>query len=89
MTAGAAARPRTGAPLPTLHLAAMQPSRSFIDGQGVQWRVSERPVRRTPTEPARACLFFEAPHIIRRVCEYPTDWRTLTDVELERLSWRL
>ena len=67
----------------------MQPSRSYVDGQGIQWRVSEREVRRAPHEPARTCLFFEAAHIIRRVCHYPADWRQLPDAELERLSWRL
>ena len=67
----------------------MQPSRSFIDAQGVQWRVSERPVRRAGRDEPRRCLFFEAPHIIRRVCSYPDNWSELPDGELEALSWRL
>jgi hypothetical protein len=67
----------------------MPPSRSYIDGQGVQWRVAERDVRRTPRDAPRRCLFFEAPHIIRRVCSYPDGWMELSDDELEALSWRL
>lgn len=68
----------------------MQPTRSFTDGQGVQWHVSEREVRGGGAREApRRCLFFEAAHIIRRVCAYPAAWRDLSDEELEELSWGL
>lgn len=67
----------------------MEPSRTYIDGQGLQWRVSVRALRPTPRESARPCLIFEAAHVIRRVCEYPADWAELSDAELEALSWRL
>lgn len=70
-------------------LSSMDPTRSFFDGQGVQWRVTERLVARTPHQPPRRCLFFEAAHVIRRVCAYPEDWQQLADTELERLSWSL
>lgn len=72
-----------------MHLPAMEPSRTFLDSQGVQWRVSERMTRRNADAAARPCLFFEAAHIIRRVCEYPRDWLLLSDAQLERLSWQL
>lgn len=68
---------------------AMEPSRTFLDSQGVQWRVSERVIRRDADPSARPCLFFEAAHIIRRVCQYPRDWLDLSDAQLERLSWQL
>ena len=67
----------------------MEPSRTFLDSQGVQWRVTERVARRGADAAARACLFFEAAHIIRRVCAYPVAWRDLSDEELEELSWGL
>lgn len=67
----------------------MDPTRSFFDGQGIQWHVTERLVAHNPHHPPRRCLFFEAAHVIRRVCAYPADWRDLSDVELERLSWSL
>jgi len=46
-------------------------------------------VYRTPRDVPRRCLFFEAPHIIRRVCRYPEQWMKLSDEELEALSWQL
>lgn len=67
----------------------MDPSRTYIDAQGLQWRVSMRELRPTPSERARPCLIFEAAHVIRRVCHYPAHWVELTDAELEALSWRL
>ena len=67
----------------------MDPTRSFSDGQGVQWRVTERLAARISHQAPRRCLFFEAAHVIRRVCAYPPDWQELSDAELERLSWCL
>ena len=72
-----------------MHLPAMEPSRTFLDSQGVQWWVTERVTRRPADAAGRRCLFFEAAHIIRRVCDYPSDWRALSDAQLERLSWQL
>lgn len=67
----------------------MEPSRTFLDSHGVQWRVTERAVGRAAADAARSCLFFEAAHMIRRVCRYPHDWVKLADAELERLSWHV
>ena len=72
-----------------MHLPVMEPSRTFLDSQGIQWRVTERVIRRGGAADARPCLFFEAAHIIRRVCQYPRDWLGLSDAQLERLSWQL
>lgn len=80
---------RSARPTATHH-PAMEPSRTFLDSQGVQWRVTERVIRRgADPAAARPCLFFEAAHMIRRVCEYPRDWPELSDAQLERLSWQL
>ena len=71
------------------YLPPMEPSRTFLDSQGIQWRVTERVIRRGGDSGARPCLYFEAAHMIRRVCEYPRDWLGLSDAQLERLSWQL
>ena len=81
-------RARTARPQVT-HLPVMEPSRTFLDSQGIQWRVTERTIRRSAEPDAGPCLFFEAAHIIRRVCDYPRDWLHLSDAQLERLSWQL
>jgi hypothetical protein len=57
--------------------------RHFPDGNGTRWRVYER----LGADEARPSLFFESTHAVRRVRVYPTTWHTLSDAELERLSW--
>lgn len=66
----------------------MQPTRSFYDGQGIMWHVTERSTQR-PGHAPRQCLYFEAAHAIRRVCSYPANWRALSDRKLEQLSWAI
>lgn len=53
---------------------------------GELWTVYERAAgpldrRQTPS------LVFESRSAIRRVRDYPADWRTLSDTALMRLSW--
>jgi hypothetical protein len=58
-------------------------SRSFVDEQGVSWRVFQRHV-----EGEEDCLIFESESAYRRVRGYPADWRALSSEELSRLSWK-
>ena len=53
-----------------------------------QWLVYELPAlpfdrRSTPS------LVFENENVVRRVRDYPLDWRSLSDEELFALSWKL
>ncbi|HVE78705.1 MAG TPA: hypothetical protein VNA89_07580 [Gemmatimonadaceae bacterium] len=57
--------------------------RHFPDNEGTRWRVYER---RNADEPASS-LYFESTHAVRRVRRYPAGWDSLSDAELERLSW--
>ena len=63
------------------------PERVFADGEGVKWRAFERPFsdydRRTGVS-----LIFASESAVRRVRDYPSNWRALTDKELETLSWK-
>jgi len=51
---------------------------------GSTWRVCEDrcPIRRLP------CLIFYGPGQARRVFSYPPSWQSLSDAQLEALSWR-
>ena len=59
----------------------------FVDERGVQWRVWERDARGDPGAPHDACLIFACMEAVRRVWDYPANWRTLSPAELARLSW--
>ena len=50
---------------------------------GSPWRVCEDrcPIRRLP------CLIFYGPGQARRVFSYPSTWQSLSDTQLEALSW--
>ena len=50
---------------------------------GLPWRVCEDrcPIRR------RSCLIFYGPGLARRVFAYPPTWQSLSDKQLEALSW--
>jgi hypothetical protein len=58
--------------------------RVFADG--VLWFVFELPP--TPYDRRQSpSLVFESDATVRRVRNYPANWRTLTDAELLALSW--
>jgi hypothetical protein len=63
-----------------------QDEREFMDAEGARWRVYEQPVsdydRRRGTS-----LIFASEAAVRRVRDFPPDWRSLSDEELARLSW--
>lgn len=60
----------------------------FIDPNQIAWRVTERNTRGDPGARGVRCLIFACAEVIRRVWEYPDDWRTLSAAELFALSWR-
>ena len=60
----------------------------FVDPSFVQWRVSERDARRDPGAKADICLIFACAGMVRRVWDYPSDWRKLSAAELILLSLR-
>ena len=59
-------------------------ARRYRDVSGRWWGAYEGTVGKDAT---CRCLIFESNHIVRRVREYPEDWRSLDDDALERLSW--
>ena len=60
----------------------------FVDQQRVLWCVVERDARRDPGARASRCLIFSCQESIRRVWNYPANWRELGDADLEALSWK-
>ena len=70
-------------PISPLRTAQREARRLLIEGD--TWLVYELPLafdrRSSPS------LIFEHPASVRRVRNYPADWRTLTDAELVALSW--
>jgi hypothetical protein len=63
-------------------------ARTFRDGAHVTWSVAEFPAPAMHRPRGAACLIFWSHGAARRVWEYPCDWRTLPDAELEAVSWR-
>jgi len=80
--------PRTGGPAAGPAAGA---ARSFAVG-GVAWTVTERDGAGVPGNAdgarGRRCLVFASPEAVRRVWDYPPDWRALPDAALFALSWR-
>jgi len=65
-----------------------RPAREFFDSDHVRWCVFESPQRCTDGTMQPVSLIFESDAAVRRVRDFPAEWRTLTDAELEALSWR-
>jgi hypothetical protein len=63
-------------------------ARQFYDAAGVRWCVFEAPTYCEDGTTRPGGLFFESDAAVRRVRDFPAHWRTLTDAELEALSWR-
>jgi hypothetical protein len=61
--------------------------RSFVDADGVSWRVHEQSFSEYDRRKGRS-LIFSSDGAVRRVRHYPTEWMTLTDDELSDLSWK-
>lgn len=58
----------------------------YRDSAGIVWRVYERPFPALDRRSGQS-LVFESDGMIRRVRQYPPEWRGLTPDELEALSW--
>ena len=58
------------------------------DGAFVHWHVHEVDAHAVPGTRGPRCLLFLCDGVIRRVWEYPANWRSLDDAALGRLSWR-
>jgi hypothetical protein len=61
--------------------------RTFIDADGVSWRVREQPFSEYDRRKGRS-LIFSSDGAVRRVRDYPEHWMTLNDQELSELSWK-
>ena len=60
----------------------------FRDAEGGVWEVHEVTIASAvPWARGERCLLFRSSSSIRRVWSYPENWRTLSQDELERLSW--
>jgi hypothetical protein len=59
-----------------------------VDGAWLSWSVVEVDARAVPGALGARCLIFTRPDCIRRVWNYPANWRTLDNAGLGALSWR-
>lgn len=59
----------------------------FLDATYRRWRVAERDARADPGARGDTCLIFACDDAVRRVWEYPAEWRELTAEALVALSW--
>ena len=62
----------------------------FVQQRGdvsVYWAVVEVDARAVPGAHGARCLVFSREDCIRRVWDYPADWRSLDGVALSALSW--
>ena len=59
----------------------------LVDGMLQQWTVVEIDGATVPGAHGARCLIFARPECIRRVWDYPSDWRALDADALMRLSW--
>jgi hypothetical protein len=64
-----------------------QAVRTFVDAEGVSWRVHEQPFSEYDRRKGRS-LIFSSDGAVRRVRNYPPEWMSFTDAELSELSWR-
>jgi hypothetical protein len=72
---------------PTQADSAAVPVRVFVDGEGIRWQVSERPFADYDRRRGLS-LIFASDSAVRRVREYPANWFSLSDEELQLLSWK-
>jgi hypothetical protein len=66
---------------------ASQTVRTFVDADGVSWRVHEQAFSEYDRRKGRS-LIFSSEGAVRRVRDYPQQWMTLTEAELSDLSWK-
>ena len=61
----------------------------FHDADGVRWSVREASPSHVAAHAGKTSLIFESAVAVRRVWNYPEDWRGLTPEQLSALSWRV
>jgi hypothetical protein len=72
--------------VPSPAATAPEGERVFIDADGAKWRVYEQP--NSDYDRRRgSSLIFASEAAVRRVRQFPADWRTLSNEALARLSW--
>jgi hypothetical protein len=59
----------------------------IIDGVWLHWTVVEVDARMVPGSHGARCLIFTRQDCIRRVWDFPSEWRALDATALEELSW--
>lgn len=59
-----------------------------ISSDGAFWLVYELPAKAYDRRQAPS-LVFESDQVVRRVRDYPANWRDLSDDDLLALSWRI
>ncbi|MDB4898970.1 MAG: hypothetical protein JWN53_778 [Gemmatimonadetes bacterium] len=62
-------------------------SRQFFAADFTGWTVTEI-AGNVLARPGQRCLIFASADTVRRVWSYPADWRELSDMKLEALSWQ-
>ena len=72
--------------LPSSAADASDGERVFIDADGAKWRVYEKPNSDYDRRHGSS-LIFASEAAVRRVRQFPADWRTLSVEALARLSW--
>lgn len=60
---------------------------AFVDDAGVTWRVTEHDGRDVPGARGPRYLRFTSDYTVRRIWEYPADWRSLPPKALAEVSW--
>lgn len=61
------------------------PGERLVDHGDRHWTVREMDARDVPGARAPSCLICESTEVIRRLWDYPDDWRKLDDAELAKL----
>lgn len=62
---------------------------TFRDRAGCFWIVQKVTAGAVPWAKGTRFLLFDSESAVRRVWRYPPHWRSLSEVELEALSWRV
>ena len=61
---------------------------SYVDDDHILWYVEEHDGRAVPGSRGERCLLFASEGVVRRVWDYPADWRDLLPAALSAVSWR-
>jgi hypothetical protein len=69
------------------HASDLSRTRSYTDDLGMTWHVREQPFSDYDRRRGSS-LIFSSELAVRRVRDYPSDWFTLSEVDLAALSWR-